>query len=263
MASKGEKPDGRSPLLPLGQPVRRRGDPTGTLGVIAAVIFESSHCALVVWRDESLTFERLDMLIGMAGGSPQRDAEVDLPQDLEPFRESRQARTRRPFAAARVASSVAVIVAITLAWPLWSGPQVEIDFVPEPHRVPAVREALPFRDPLPRVSPDPPTVASSPAPRDTTVAVTKPATRRDETRSGARPTRPVSQASRPAAMTGAGTQKLQASVPTFRRDSLETLKQLVGSVPEVRVGKALIRWVKSHPHRAPLPPTDQESFQAL
>jgi hypothetical protein len=47
----------------LGRVVRRRDDPTFTLGVIAALVLQSPCRALVLWGDEYSTFEGLDMLI--------------------------------------------------------------------------------------------------------------------------------------------------------------------------------------------------------
>jgi hypothetical protein len=47
-----------------------------------------------------------------------------------------------------------------------------------------------------------------------------------------------------------------------REDRLETLKRWVGYIPEVRLGKAVARWVKSQPPAGPLPPPEAMPTQA-
>jgi hypothetical protein len=273
MASKGKKPDGRSSHLPLGRLVRRRDDPTGIIGVIAAVIFESPYCALVVWRDESSTFERLDMLIEVIEAlktadvgnhlvSPLRDAEVDQPERLERLLQWRLARTRRPLWHSRMASSIAVIVAIALASPMWDRSHVGIDVVPDPRRVPTGQESAPVRDPLPHVSLGLSTVASSPAPRATQPAAAKPATTRDDTRSAARRTVPISRDANGIALARAADAAPRKHQGSGNRSRPGALKHLVGYMPEVTVGTTLVRWVKSQPTVAPLPQTERESHQA-
>jgi hypothetical protein len=46
----------------LGHRVRLRDDSAGTIGVVAAIIFEAPLRALVVWGDDMMTFEPLDAL---------------------------------------------------------------------------------------------------------------------------------------------------------------------------------------------------------
>lgn len=45
-------------------------------------------------------------------------------------------------------------------------------------------------------------------------------------------------------------------------DRLDTLKRWVGYIPEVRIGKAIVRWVKSQPAVEPPPPVDPIQTQA-
>jgi hypothetical protein len=52
------------------------------------------------------------------------------------------------------------------------------------------------------------------------------------------------------------------AVNTPRSERIETLKRLVGYIPEVRVGKAIIRWVKSQPTGDPGPRPEPQSHQA-
>ena len=47
----------------LGQPVRRRDEPSGRLGYIVAVMLNEPYLALVRWADTEPTFEPLDNLV--------------------------------------------------------------------------------------------------------------------------------------------------------------------------------------------------------
>jgi hypothetical protein len=46
----------------LGERVRLRSEPKGTIGVVAAIMLDAPFRALVIWRDELWTFEPLDAL---------------------------------------------------------------------------------------------------------------------------------------------------------------------------------------------------------
>jgi hypothetical protein len=53
--------------LNLGLLVRRRTDPGDAAGLVVAVILRPSRLALVRWRSDGLTFERLDDLVEVHG----------------------------------------------------------------------------------------------------------------------------------------------------------------------------------------------------
>jgi hypothetical protein len=59
----------------------------------------------------------------------------------------------------------------------------------------------------------------------------------------------------PAASPAAPAAPRAAATPESE-DRLETLKRWVGYMPEVRLGKAIYRWVKSQPPAGELPPPD-------
>jgi hypothetical protein len=71
LASYGHKKTrGRQPRVPLGQHVRRRDDPRGMIGAVAALILQKPPRALVIWHDEMLTFEPLEALTEMLQQMP-------------------------------------------------------------------------------------------------------------------------------------------------------------------------------------------------
>jgi hypothetical protein len=45
------------------------------------------------------------------------------------------------------------------------------------------------------------------------------------------------------------------------KDRLEVLKRWAGHIPEVRIGKAFVDWVKSQPPAEPPPPLDPMQTQ--
>lgn len=111
--------------------------------------------------------------------------------------------------------------------------------------VSAPADVMPPRREVPATPSEPPTAVAPPAAPQVppaTVAV-PPATPPP----AASPTAPAAQ---------------RDPVMTPREDRVETLKRWVGYIPEVRLGKAIVRWVKSQPRTEPRASSDSVPAQA-